>query len=114
MRKFQSLKDYQTFCKSTAVYPAIGYNFNYPLIGLAGEIGELCNILKKTIRDDEGIVTEKKQSECKSELSDIAWYFVMICYELGIDPDDVLDLSYFKLTARKQNNTIHDTGKRKE
>lgn len=107
------LKTYQDHALKTAVYPRIGFNWQYPLIGLGGELGELMNILKKTIRDDHNKITEIKKEKLKDELGDIFWYLVVLCWELKIDPDLVLELNIDKLEARKNNNTLHDTGDRK-
>jgi len=105
-----NLKEYQNFALSTAVYPDIGKNWHYPLIGLVGEIGELANKLKKSIRDDNDKITDKKREECIDELGDLQWYFVILCYELHIDPEFVLLNNISKLRNRKEKGTIHDTG----
>lgn len=107
-----NLKKYLQFAKTTAVYPNIGNNWHYPLIGMVGELGELGNKLKKTIRDDNDIITEEKRNMCIDEMGDLAWYFVMLCYELKIDPDMVLENNISKLKERVKNNTVHDTGNR--
>lgn len=107
-----NLKEYQKFCLTTAVYPNIGDNWHYPLIGMVGELGELGNKLKKTIRDDNNIITDEKRQMCIDEMGDLAWYFVMLCYELSIDPDLVLENNIDKLQERMKNNTIHDKKER--
>lgn len=104
------LSEYLVFALRTAVYPNLGKNWQYPTISLAGEVGELLNKLKKTLRDDNGLITNKKRDECLDELGDIAWYFVMLCYELHIDPDSILEINVKKLRKRMQDNTIHDNG----
>ena len=54
---------YQKQALTTAVYPGRGEgNFTYPALGLAGETGEVCEKLKKAIRDDGGKVSEERRS----------------------------------------------------
>lgn len=108
------LVDFLKFAQTTAVYPKIGNNWQYTMIGLTGEVGKLANLLKKAIRDDGGVISNERKEKCISELSDIGWYFVMLCYELGINPNAVLEYGVNKLTNRVKTNTIHDTGDRKE
>lgn len=59
--QFKDFDEYQKFCKSTAVYPKIGKNFVYPLIGLQGEVGEVSEKIKKMFRDDGGKLTKEKK-----------------------------------------------------
>lgn len=108
-----NLSYYLKFAKSTALYPNIGKNWTYTLIGLGGEVGELMNIIKKISRDDNNIVTQEKRNKIIDELGDIIWYFVMLCDEFQIDPDVVLSYNIYKLRKRKKDNTIHDIGRSK-
>lgn len=108
------LFNYLVFAQKTAVYPKIGYNWQYPLIGLTGELGELANILKKAIRDDGGIISQDRKEKCLDELGDIFWYLTMLCFELNINPNAVLDHNVEKLRKRLESNTVHDPGNRKE
>jgi hypothetical protein len=66
--KFKDFDEYQKFTNSTAVYPKIGKNFVYPVIGLVGEAGEVAEKVKKLFRDDKGKVTEEKKIEIAKEL----------------------------------------------
>lgn len=70
--------DYQEFCKSTAVYPNIGENLIYPVLGLAGEVGELQEkivqaILESnyTILDDSAKIDPKILTEMLQTYSEI-------------------------------------------
>lgn len=46
--------EYQKHSFDTAVYPAKGHNVVYPALGLAGETGEVCEKIKKALRDEGG------------------------------------------------------------
>jgi len=106
-----NLIDYQKFCLSTAVYPNIGSNWKYCLIGLTGELGEIANKLKKVTRDDHDIITNEKREEVTDEIGDLFWYLMMLCYELKINPELVLLHNKSKLATRQAKNTIHDKGR---
>lgn len=130
------LLDYLKFAKTTAVYPEIvclqnptedqikraiaagvdivNISWIYPLIGLIGEAGELANKLKKTIRDDSFLITEKKKLEIVDETGDLEWYKAILLDELKINPNFVLAYNIKKLKARQESNTVHDPGNRKE
>jgi len=108
------LKDYSEFVKTTAVYPNIGQNWQYTLIGLTGELGELANILKKVMRDYNGIPTSDHYNKIIDELGDVFWYLTMLCYEFRIDPKLVLEGNVSKLVERKKTNTLHDIGRKEK
>jgi hypothetical protein len=42
--------EYQAAAKTTAIYPESA-KLTYPLLGLSGEFGEICEKVKKHIRD---------------------------------------------------------------
>jgi hypothetical protein len=87
-------QEYQEFCKTTAIYPREGKP--YPLLGLLGEIGEVCEKLKKQIRDKvdlrEGIF---------KELGDCIWYITAWATDHGFRLSDlyVESWDYAKATA---------------
>jgi NTP pyrophosphatase (non-canonical NTP hydrolase) len=128
-----TLKEYQKFALSTAVYPKIYVLKNptrdqlkrckvtgvelvdsswiYPLIGLIGEAGELANIMKKVIRDKQFMISHEIKDKIISEKGDISWYDTILDYELDIDPDEKIDYNINKLSNRMAQNKIHDDGK---
>ena len=70
-----SLDQYQEQSREFALYPQMGRNFVYPALGLAGETGEVCDKIKKVIRDKGGVVDDATLES--------------ICLELGEVPDAV-------------------------
>ena len=48
-----STQDYQVWSRKTAIYAA-DIAVQYTALGLAGEVGEICNEIKKVYRDDDG------------------------------------------------------------
>jgi NTP pyrophosphatase (non-canonical NTP hydrolase) len=99
--------EYQERAKSTAVYPGkLDGAFFYPCIGLAGEVGELLNKIKKLARDNVKI----DKDDLKGELGDILWYVSQISTELGIDMNDVVSSNLEKLRSRQERGKIGGSG----
>jgi NTP pyrophosphatase (non-canonical NTP hydrolase) len=106
-----TFRDYQEGAMTTAVYPGKGEgNWTYPALGLAGETGEICEKLKKAIRDDGGQVNEERHAAIKKELGDVLWYVAALCTELRIDMQEVAEQNLAKLAKRKQEGKIHGDG----
>lgn len=65
--------EYQDAARSTAVYPN-KVEFLYPSLGLAGEVGELC---EKLGRDDPC-------DEIMKEVGDVLWYVANVALDCGL------------------------------
>jgi NTP pyrophosphatase (non-canonical NTP hydrolase) len=104
------LNEYQQRAIKTAVYPRIGENLTYPVLGLAGEAGEVCNKYKKVDRDDNGIMTEERRMQIIHELGGVMWYLSAAAYELGISLELVAVLNLEELRNREATNTLHGAG----
>lgn len=79
-----NFETYQIESRKTAQYPNVGQNFIYPSLGLMGEFGELAEKIKKSMRDDNGIVTESRRNDIIKESGDVLWYIFNLASELGI------------------------------
>ncbi|HMP76674.1 MAG TPA: nucleoside triphosphate pyrophosphohydrolase family protein [Kiritimatiellia bacterium] len=103
--------DYQAGAAKTAVYPGRGEgNWVYPALGLAGESGEICEKIKKCIRDDGGKMTDERRTLLAKELGDVLWYVATLASELGLSMDDIATGNLAKLAARKTAGTLHGSG----
>ena len=71
----------------------------YAGLGLAGEAGEVVEILKKVTYHDHPLDSES-QLNIKKELGDVLWYIAYICSILGIDMADVATANIEKLKLR--------------
>jgi NTP pyrophosphatase (non-canonical NTP hydrolase) len=103
-------EEYQKKSRETALYPNKGSNFIYPVLGLAGESGEVAEKIKKVLRDDNGAIGEEKKEEIKKELGDVLWYLAQIATELNLSLDAVAKDNIRKLRSRKRRNKIHGSG----
>ncbi|MEM3482785.1 MAG: nucleoside triphosphate pyrophosphohydrolase family protein, partial [Candidatus Micrarchaeaceae archaeon] len=78
----------------------------YAAIGLAGEVGELLNKIKKIARDNAPI----DKDAIAGELGDVLWYVSQMATELGIEMDDVANHNLEKLSDRKNRGKISGNG----
>ena len=102
--------DYQKEAVATAIYPQQGDNIYYPAMGLAGEAGEVCDKIKKIMRDHDGNRTLAQEEEIAKELGDVLWYVANLCEEMDIDMSYVARKNILKLQSRKSRGTLKGSG----
>ncbi len=95
-----NFKEYQEAAGSTALYPRRLDNLEYPTLGLAGEAGEVANVVKKIQRDFGGEITDEIRLRLKDELGDVLWYISACADELGITLSDIAEYNVGKLAKR--------------
>lgn len=93
-------EEYQIEAQSTALYPDRLNNIGYPTLGLAGEAGEVANIVKKIQRDFGGVITDEIRGKLKDELGDVLWYISACADELGLTLDEIAEYNVQKLAKR--------------
>jgi len=69
---------------------------SWNVIGLAGETGEVAELVKKAVYHQQGIDREK----LTKELGDVLWYLSAICTNLGLSLEEVANANIEKLRAR--------------
>jgi len=80
-------------------------------LGLAGESGELLDLLKKWIFHNKPL----DEDHAKKELGDVMWYVAMICHSFGWALDEILQMNIDKLKARYPDGfTIEKANNRAE
>lgn len=105
MQEVLDFNKYQELAKTTAIYRAEA-KIMYPALGLAGEVGEVCEKVKKHIRDGR----ELDKEDLKKELGDVLWYLSALASDLDISLNDVAVTNYLKLKSRMERNVIHGSG----
>lgn len=100
-----NFNDYQDFCKTTAKYPE-NMKLLYPLLGINGEVGEVCEKIKKHYRDGKPL----DKDDLTKEIGDVCWYISAICSDLDISLQDVIETNVAKLTSRKKRGVINGDG----
>ena len=99
-----TFEDYQSEASQTAHYPRRMENLEYPTLGLAGEAGEVANIVKKIQRDHGGVVNDEIRLKLKDELGDVLWYISACADELGLTLSEIAEFNVRKL-AKRHNRT---------
>lgn len=104
--------NYQNQAKRTAIYPSAKsiIGLMYVALGLTGESGEIANDIKKTVRDDRGVLNYERQCQIIDEMGDVLWYLTMMCYELDTTLETVALRNLAKLRKRQRDDTLHDSG----
>jgi len=101
------------------------------ILGLVGEAGEVAEKYKKYLRDDyeneikvamalhgepmdesaQVLLAHKAFLEAiKKELGDVIYYWAVLCYELGLDPAEVMEDNLKKLADRQERGKIKGSG----
>ena len=84
-----------------AVYENYGTMFDIgevvnACLGLAGEVGEVNDIIKKWVYHGHDL----NEDELAKELGDILWYAAMMCHSLGWDMEEIMQMNIEKLKKR--------------
>ena len=101
---------YQDAAESTAIYPDKGDNLYYPALGLAGEAGEVCEKIKKIMRDQKGFITQENEDELVKELGDVLWYVANIASEINRNLSEIAEVNLQKLEDRKNRGKLQGSG----
>ena len=95
-----NFEEYQSAARATALYPRRLENLEYPTLGLAGEAGEVANVVKKIQRDHGGIINDQIRTKLKDELGDVLWYISACADELGLTLAEIAEYNVDKLAKR--------------
>jgi len=94
------LNEYQQLaCRTSAFYErgmASPANFAMSALGLAGETGEVCDLIKKALYHGHTLDYDK----IKLELGDVLWYIAALSCALGMELNEVADGNIEKLKSR--------------
>jgi len=85
-------------------------NLYYAALGLGGEAGEVCNKVKKLMRDNGGVITQKFKDYLKGELGDILWYVAACAREAGLELDEIAEQNVNKLVSRQERGVLQGDG----
>ena len=111
-----TLNEYQQQSRTTAIYPGRGESIGliYTAIGLSGETGEVMEHIKKSIRDDNKVISPERRESIIKELGDVLWYLSQVASELNVDLSDVANRNMEKLQKRKEQGKISGQGSDRE
>ena len=80
-------------------------DFTIMSLGLAGEVGEVMEILKKRVRDNHF-----SQNDLIKELGDVGYYWARLCRAFNLDPSQVLQQNQKKIESRKKRGKLRGSG----
>lgn len=100
-----TFNDYQTSANATAVYPD-QVKLLYPVLGLAGEAGEVAEKVKKFLRGDK----ELDRHAVAKELGDVLWYVAAISSDLGFTLEEIAHGNIQKLLDRQSKGVLKGDG----
>lgn len=83
-------------------------NTQYLFSGLAGEVGEVCSLYAKAVRD--GSEPEEFYFKLEKELGDVLFFVAQIGSYYGMSLQDIAEQNIAKLTARKAKGTLQGSG----
>lgn len=92
------LRSYQSAASETDYLPTGGADLIVPLLGLAGEVGELQSEYKKALRD--GDAPDLFRARFAEELGDVLWYVANLATKLDFDLAQVAELNLAKARGR--------------
>jgi NTP pyrophosphatase (non-canonical NTP hydrolase) len=102
--------EYQSLSRRTATYPRAGEDLTYPALGLCGEAGEVAEKVKKTLRDDGGVLTDERREALSRELGDVLWYLSQVATEAGLDLEEIAAENLDKLFSRQERGVLRGSG----
>lgn len=96
------LDEYQKRAATTAQYVKDDPQFilMYLSMGLAGEVGETIEKVKKVVRNNGGTMTDETRDSIARELGDVLWYLSQVAKELGVPLSQVGQWNLEKLADR--------------
>lgn len=103
------LNKYQQLVETTRIYPE-DMKIVYPCLGLSGEVGEVCDRIKKIYRDKEGVFSYYDKQEIAKEMGDVLWYLASLATDLDLNMNDIAFTNTQKILNRKQNGKISGNG----
>ena len=103
--------EYQKFAKVTKKpWDNKDSELAYLGLGLAGEAGEVVEIIKKHFSGSKPLDDERTE-KLKNEIGDVMWYLAALCDGLGFDMGQIAQINIDKLRKR-HGDTYSGYGKR--
>ena len=114
------IRGYQSLARQTAVYMYP----DYPLAALVEEVGEVMGKLAKygrkndlplemvmyTISSPATQVQKELREQVSKEMGDVIWQWVNLCYEMDLNPAQVMADNIDKLQGRQERGTLNGEG----
>lgn len=97
---------YLDACKKHGIPPWV-----YVALGLAGEAGEICNKLKKIIRDKDSLeIDDELRGIVEKEIGDELWYLTQLAETFDLKLSTIASKNLSKLKSRKDRGVLGGSG----
>lgn len=112
-----TLNEYQDKAMTTCMETC--FNYEYMLLNLVGEVGELCGKIAKHLRKgeaefwDDGLllnIDDEQLNLLKKELGDVLWQTAGVASVMGCKLEDIAKQNLEKLASRKERGVIDGNG----
>lgn len=101
-------KDYQQYVKEGASEKY--KDLKFAALALVGEVGELCDVIKKASIYTDNLTYLDCKNKLKDEAGDVAWQYFALLNSLGLEFKEVVKYNVEKLNARHGGATLDKTG----
>ena len=108
-REYQQLAARTLIDKPNFDIPDVEIMQVWNAIGLAGEAGEVAELIKKGVFHQHGVDRQK----LAKELGDVLWYAAALCTKAGLDMGEVMQVNIDKLRERYPNGYSSEDSKRR-
>lgn len=108
-----TMNDYQADAAATMIYK---WKVIYPALGLSSEAGEVCDKIKKMIRDQDirfdgtEKLSDQQRADIIFELGDVLWYVAALSRDLGVSLNELAHMNLEKLKMRQERNKLSGSG----
>lgn len=85
-------------------------DISFSALALVGEVGEVCDAIKKSNIYDESKSWKDLTAKLKDELGDCLWQWTACVNSLGLNVEEVINYNIEKLNKRHGGVTLDKTG----
>ena len=104
------IKEYQQYVNE-GMSP--NYDLKLATLGLVGEVGEVCDVIKKNGIYPDRVDDTSLEIKLIDELGDVAWQLFAVACTLGIPMTHILEYNVSKLNSRHGGTKLDTTGGRR-
>lgn len=103
------IDNYQEQAVSTAIFEHDG-EIPYLTLALCGEVGEVAEKVKKTIRDKDGKFDAGIRHSIAYELGDCLYYLANLASAIGYPLSNIAEMNNRKVADRMERGVLHGFG----
>lgn len=103
-------KEYQEKSLETVVDLGERDNMIHFTLGLAGEVGEVIEKIKKVHRDKDLVFDGEDTKYLEKEIGDILWYVSQLATVLDLSLEEIAEKNIEKLQSRKSRGKLQGSG----